>query len=74
MPCIQTSNRTLSAPVLSDIVYGFETLDTKELSSFDNPAWKYGGMIIIFQHFHFVKETALNFAFQDWIQILDIHC
>jgi len=53
VPCIQTSNRTLSAPALSDIVYGFETLDTKELSSFDNPAWKTG-----FRFSTFTVETS----------------
>lgn len=40
VPCIQTFDRTPPVPVVSDIVYGFQTIDSEELSSFNKPAWK----------------------------------
>ena len=44
VPCIQTFDRTPPVPVVSDIVYGFQTIDSEELSSFNKPAWKYGNI------------------------------
>jgi len=42
VPCLEISNETLPVPAMSDIVYGFQPIDIKELSSFNKPEWKSG--------------------------------
>lgn len=48
---------------MSDIVYGFQPIDIKELSSFNKPEWKYAKMIwsYCFQLLNIAEITISNF-------------
>lgn len=42
IPCVQVSDSLMEKPIVSDFVYGFQTLGQEELISYKQPHWKHG--------------------------------